>query len=1350
MKKRINFKKQLSIFLGTAGLVSGVLASAITLPQNNISTNQNLSNTSSNKQADASTTASYVTPAGIKNDGTFDLANMPAQYKAVDDSNSGFAILTSDTQYTSATGSYNLDEITKYDTTSVTGDSGTITKAAGTVDWVITKTDLQVALGGTTLGNNMKIAAIMYSSGGYQEFKSLFAIVNTDTQSLLFRIYWTSQTIGGVSHTGGEVQFVQDLHPNAGSTLIQYNSLALESPSTHTIQVMQLPSAISSLTSNITINYGTVSSSTFTNANGAGTAFVNQTLQMSSTDLQANFASGVTYHPTFVQKVNASVFVIFSAETYTDADASKAVVMINPTISSNTASFTSANYNSISLANSGFNANSTYKVNVLSTSTTSFNLVVSDSSSSSTGNLVTASLNLNNFSAAVTTNTVQDVVLKTTATGGLANSFISEVSPVYTINSSNISYYIGLTSDNLAIELDTSFNYVTTLYDFNKSSIANMGKIWNIYTKSGDSNWYAQMTDGTFAEFTDSTFIGQWDTILQNESQELPVNISILEQSQISSTILYQKVANDQNNGYDSTFTTFLSSATAYENFLTINFQDPRLNGQLPDIRVIASSFSAPTDGSKTYSVTLTFQQNLREIDANGNVETTSQTTNLITLGSKTYTFNNNIGTITPATGYIDQSSTDKTPVDTDVIMPTYVTSMMPSQVAQLINQDTSDNKLGADNYAVVNNIVQIENADGASFYASGSDSTGVLTLTVSVPAFWTSSGSTATLNTPYSKTYVFGTSTTPYFNFNPFGSDAATSVTEKDATYFSDTSNASDVASLESKYSTILPSNADPMDLFNDFFVLGSAFTNESNLSSGSIVMPTSDNIQVIPFDSQGYAYISVTFPKIGNQQDVRYSFQTPAIFLKDQFAKSSTYFVWNDSNVANMQLNGTSLSTTKASSIANMINQSSTSPSSLDGILKTFASYSNNFLNLFSSVTATADDTFGMLTIQATLSQDAINAGYSQNDFVTSFSGFQQSGTSTSQATSFSFSTIDSSNSIFSMSPSQVTAADLINAGNITLPSGYSADQMNYYVTLTPSNSTGTLGVAITFDNWVETQNGATTQIPKKTFTETLKGFVKSGIQNSMLVWKSIDDISSQLTSITPSNVITTLSTQSGLTLLQNFANISYDLSTKLNDNNVNVYLIPDNDTGSLTVSTTLNINGAVQSFSTTISGFKSSSSLDPNVVIVPDTQSNASLLAAIKQKLPSQVTIADLTSLYSLSNYDSSNWKLSITLEPDDATGMLTVSYKFDSLQSSGYSTSPQTITYSGLKTYVPDNKGTNWGVVAACIIVPLVVFITPIFIFGYVQTRRDMKKIARRLDRRLEEERKKEKRRRNYQL
>ena len=68
--------------------------------------------------------------------------------------------------------------------------------------------------------------------------------------------------------------------------------------------------------------------------------------------------------------------------------------------------------------------------------------------------------------------------------------------------------------------------------------------------------------------------------------------------------------------------------------------------------------------------------------------------------------------------------------------MPSYVTAMKPSQVAQLINQDTNSGKLGTSNYAVVNNIIQIQNAANAQFYASGSDSTGVLTLTISAPAF--------------------------------------------------------------------------------------------------------------------------------------------------------------------------------------------------------------------------------------------------------------------------------------------------------------------------------------------------------------------------------------------------------------------------------------------------------------------------------------------------------------------------------------------------------------------------------------------------------------------------------------
>ena len=1349
--KKINIKKSLLVLASTATLMTGSFALSESFFQNyesnlNLqnSNNQNIISTASTR----STADSYIQPAGIKNDGSFDLAKMPAQYKAIDDNNSGFAILTSSTKVDSATGNYSFNQITKYLTTSVTDDKGTITSASGTKAWTVDMNDFS---GKQSTGNNASIAAILYSAGGYQEFKSLFAIVNSDSGSYLFRIYWETQTIGGVSHNSGEVEFVQNLSQTGSNPIIKYNALALESPSTHTIQILSLPD-ISNNSQDLTINYGTVSSQTFIKNGTAGAQFTNNTLTMSSSDMQRYFAAATKYFPSYIQKVNSSVFVIFSAENYTDANKDKAIVMINPTISSTTSSFTTSNYKNISLANSKFIANKSFKVNVLPTTTTSFSLVISQSTNNTNGNLATTSINLNNFSATVNINTVENVVLKTTATGGLTNSFLNQVSPVYVINSSNIAYYVGLTSDNLAIRLDTSFNYVSTLYDFNKSSISSMGKIWNIFTQSGDSNWYAQMTDGTFAQFTDSTFIGQWDSILQNNSQELPVNISVLEESQLSPTILYQKVADDSNNAYDSTFTAFLNSATSYENFLTINFQDPRLNGQLPDISVSASDFSKPTDTthSKTYQITLTFKQNLRQIDASGNISNASGSGTQINLGSKTYTFVNETGVITPANGYIDQSSVDKNPITTNVIMPSYVTAMKPSQVAQLINQDTNSGKLGTSNYAVVNNIIQIQNAANAQFYASGSDSTGVLTLTISAPAFWTELGSARTLNTPYSRTYVFGTNDNPYFNFNPFGSDSAINVTEKDNAYFTNTANSTDVANLKSKYSIILPSNASPMDLFNDFFVLGSAFTNESNISSGAIQMPTSDNIQIIPFDSEGYAFISVTFPKIGNQQNVRYSFQTPSIFLKNQFEKTSTYFVWKNTDVSNSQLNNNTLNKVKASAIASMINSSSSSQNDLDSILKVFASYSSNFLDLFSNVKATSDDAFGMLTIQVTLTQDAINAGYTSNNFVSSFSGFQKSGTSASQAQTFAFKELQSDNQIFAKSPSQVTAADLINNSYITLPSGYSSANMNYSITLTPSNSTGTLGVAITFDNWVETQGQTTTQIPKKTFSATLKGFAKTGTQNNMLVWKSIDSISSQLTSNTPSNVISALANQSNLTLLQNFANISYDLLTKLNDNNVSVYLVPDNQTGSLKISATLNVDGAVQSFSTTVSGFKSSSSLDPNVVIVPDSQTNASLLASIKEKIPSEVTIADLISLYSLSNYDSSSWKLSITLEPDDATGILTVSYKFNSLLSPGYSTTPQTITYSGLKTYIPNDAGTNWIIVAVSIIVPLIVFITPIFIFGYVQTRKDMKKIARRLDRRLEEERKKEKRRRNYQF
>lgn len=1339
--KKFNFKKHLLVLTGTFALATGSFAfSSVISSANTTSTNISLTNQTTNASTKANARAANVLPAGINADGSFNIQTQYPQYKVYDDNNSAFAIMTADNSIT-PTNSYSFTQVSKYYTTSTTDDQGNITHAAGSLAWTIDQTKFKNTFDSATDSNKptdnftgFSINAILYSSGGYTIAKSLFVLCYTNTGSYVFQVEWETNATLGTNE--GTVKLVQVLSKNTDAEgLVKYNALVLESPATHTMQALYINNNITSNNTDINIKYANISNGTFNNKVTA------KTFKMLVTLNQNYFAPNTTYSVAFVRKSNSSIFIVFSANQYTDANKDKALVLVNATItkdSNDNLESTAANYKSISLADSGFSANQTFKTNVLadseSVTNTRFTLIISNSTDQTSGNLVLTSINTNQFSTTPTLKTIQNVVVNSDATGSLTKSFVSQISPVYTTNTATISYYVGLTSDNLAIKLDTNFNYVSTLYDFNKSSISSMGKIWNIYTKSGDSNWYAQMTDGTFAQFTESTFIGQWDQLLLSSSTELPVNITVKEESEIDSTILYQKVANDTDTDYNPEFTAYLATTGVYENFLSVNFQDPRLNGQLPEISITASTFTKPTSG-KNYSVTLTFKQTLRQIDSAGNI--TAGTTSEIDLGSKTYTFINEDGVLEPANGAIDGTTT----VTNNIEMPSYVRSMLPSQVASLINADTNNGLLGEKNYAVVNNIVKLANADNATFYASGNDTTGVLTLNVSVPAFWTTANGNGlrSLNAPYPKTFTFGTSTEPYFDYNPFGNESATSVTPKDDTYFANTTNSTDVASLKSKYGSISPSSVSAMDLFNDFFVLGSAFLNEANITAGTIQMPTTDDIQVIPFDADGYAYISVNFPKVGNKLNVRYTLQTPKIFKANGFVNSTNYFVWKSSDISNLTLNGAALNTKTATEIANMISNSSSEDT--EYLLSTyFASYSNDFLRLFESIEATADDAYGTLTIKGILTEEAKKAGYNQDNYISTFSGFAKSGNMGTGST-FSFGDKGLLTNLMTYSPSEITADQLVQAGFITLPSEYQSGT-NYTITLTPSNVTGSLGVSITFNDWKD----GTTSVPKKTFSTVISGFTVTGTENSMIVWRTAsgtNPISQSIASLTPSKVAETKANQDPLTLLEDFALVSDSLKAKLTNDNVKVYFVPDDTIGSLKVTANIELNGVVQSFSSTISGFKAANT-NPTVTIVADNLANSSLLAALKSKKPSDVTVEDLATLYTPQQYNTDVWQLEVQLQPDDAKGTLTVSYSF-SAKDGSYTTDAQTVTYSGLQVYIPMDKGTDWLVVGLSAAIPLVVLSAAIFTVGYVQTRKDMKKIARRLDKRLEEERKKQIRR-----
>ncbi|MDE7099826.1 MAG: hypothetical protein K2N99_01215, partial [Malacoplasma sp.] len=118
-----------------------------------------------------------------------------------------------------------------------------------------------------------------------------------------------------------------------------------------------------------------------------------------------------------------------------------------------------------------------------------------------------------------------------------------------------------------------------------------------------------------------------------------------------------------------------------------------------------------------------------------------------------------------------------------------------------------------------------------------------------------------------------------------------------------------------------------------------------------------------------------------------------------------------------------------------------------------------------------------------------------------------------------------------------------------------------------------------------------------------------------------------------------------------------------------------------------------------------------------------------------------------LFTISD-SSPNYITSIDLSYDDFGGTLTINITVK--DTSGIELASNSRTYTGFSTVKDTSKGTNWGIVAAAIIVPLVVLLIPVLLVGQIQQRRNMKAIAKRLSSRLKEEQDRERRLKKHQL
>lgn len=1375
-------------FLTLSSSMAIVLPSAFALNSSSQSINNdgNVSDMSSSKQRSVATRSDYTNYPGTsttpKNVHLVDLSQTGIiQHTAYDLNGSGYATFTSSTSQ-SRTSPKTVNQISKFLTKNVYDNTGKVIKEAGSLDWSISDSDLLSLINNNppNNGNTLKFKAILFSVGGQDSFKSLFVLAdllssgNSNQGSYLFQIQWEDQTIGEVTQKAGNYRLACKLSNN--STNNQYNFLSLETPSTHTLQALNVKDISNNNQQNVSdfIKYVSVSNSNFNN-NALIENEKSISLNLSNNNIKNEFdlSSSQTYKPIYVNRINSNIFVLMQKENGSNPSTKEFVVLKSPSIAQNTGSVLEIT----DVKNLDISTSTSFVSGATTSSTKSdISILYNDNNNAPAFDFLISKDNSNSYQKVKLDFSNFTLTENKTFTGYHLNKGIKQLVKVYKNNSTSIDGYLALTKDNKVIQLNDKFESTTNslLFDFKKSTI-NFGDINFIYTQFGDSNWYAQGIDGKIYVFSKDTFVGVWEDLSSKETYEIPVRFNIKSKKEVPADVLYKNVLLNENT-YDTAFLQFLNSPESYKNFLTVDESsiDPRLNGQKPIIEVKIQSKngtngtpdSNPTPSineeekkSKKYKITFDFYQILRVIKPNGEVlPSTDPKAKKVKLGSQSYTFIN-------ANAVVNSKAEGN-----NATFPEFIKKMYPSQIIEILKQaQTSDSQ---ENKNFLDYFVQVENVSAPTFSFFGSDLDGTLSIRVVSKYAW-QNGVLGPLNT----TFNFGTEAEPFFAYNPFGKTSNgkfnDSITPVDKTFENSSIEEERriYERLKTIYSSKLPSTVTKQEIYDDFLVLGSAFGVQQYIDNGTIILPELEtDMKIIPDDKNGKMFVEVVFPQIGPKLNYKVKFETAPVFAKDISASQTVYFSWQNTNEIKLTpgssyTGGSSIASIKASDVANMINAASQSistngPQSLLEILTKFANFSDFYANMIATeqiiVNATFSDKYGVLNIMLKMKNGEVIPGMDSSVITMTYSGFKiesnaQSG-DISLVSNFQFGTY---NGPKDKTPSSITETDL--ATNGLLPDNWSTLKSNNSVSLqlTPSNATGVLSVTVTVTNYFDNTNDQV--YPSKTLSTLITGLKTSEQPNNLIAWKSNYDLykdlyNDDLTEKTPSQIKSKVLTKANddagsqlnpsykYYLLKNLAYISNELDKRLQENPKavsDVSIIEDDVYGTLTVAATIKFETGTENFSSVINGFKGTNytfSLD--FVVSDDDQSNPNLLS-LRSKKASEVSSEDkeLQSLYKMKTSD--NLTRNITLTPDDNKGTLIVNIKIDDPKT-GDTLVQESRTYSGFVKTIYTDKGTNWGIVIMSIIIPIIVFSIPLFLMGYINNRKDMKKIAGRLSKRLSDE------------
>lgn len=885
------------------------------------------------------------------------------------------------------------------------------------------------------------------------------------------------------------------------------------------------------------------------------------------------------------------------------------------------------------------------------------------------------------------------------------NLDLKETVPLYGENNQIIGYISlfknGTPSNSKIIYFSNDFTSSEIYYD-SSNSTPKSNDFQKIITRKNDRNWYGLDNNGKIHQFSGKNYIGEL-TNSSSSREEIIASISFKNEFELNSLLRVQK-ATDSNS-----LTTFLNAYA--KDFINVESYDSAFGEPIFSVEVKSIN---EISGSQNKNVLLEFSQHLRT-NNNGNI---NQSNKEVILGVRLYEFVND---------NVQINIKDKTNV------PYSITSKLPSEVTK------EDLKW----------LVDVKNGLDYKVSLDPNDIFGTLTLNFTFPHVWVN----GKLVQNYKHSITIGSPENPYFKIDILnGLSGKVDLVTDD--YLSDDTTLKNELSI--KYNSTLPSQVTPKDILSDFLKFGSAFSDMQLLNQGLIEKPTEDDVSIVPVDTEGYAFVNVTIPKIADRTNVLFSFKTAKVFDISLTSHQNSFILFKDNKkVLETEIQISSNQIEKLGSYL---------PSTIATQIQTdakwllyFTDISYYILNMIygndkkAELLVEINDGLGQITISIVFTDQI--PGMDGKSFSKTFTGFATQGSSGAPSQESSYPTFNwgeiDSNTFNGKIPSDITVQTIQEISSQLFVMNGPANGLKNTINVTPLSASGAVQVDITFHDWWEKRklDDTATAVPvllkEKKFSTILTHGLRSSKESiDTIVWKSYEELDASIKASTAENALLTIesSGSDSLSKLLQVANVSQSLQNEVQKegNKLDLSITANNDLGTLSVYALFRINGTTQSFGTTISGF----TLQSTNYSVSLASNTSTTVEKLREFLPSELSDEQIGSLITVDIGKDLTKKVETNF--DDMKGTLNVRVSLLSKNGNGNSATP-TIerTYTGFKTNIPKYKGTNFLIVGLSIIIPILLLLPPILLIVFYFNRRDVKKFNKLLESRLSEQMKKKK-------